>query len=245
MELRHLLHLIRQRLLLIVVLVVVALAAGYAVTPKQAVYETDTILFVGVPIQQQSGLFNTVVQAGQQLEAASLAALVPEPSIAEAAIQTAGVNRSAGQVIGETKASVISGTNLIRLTVKDTDPVTAQRLANAMSDQLVIKAKKVNPVSTTLNGTGPTVSPITVSEYAFFPEVPISDGLTRNMTLAGIFGLVVAISLVLLLDYLDVSVRSPDDLERQVGLPVLGVIPLLAGAQDSGDGLIGARKRWG
>jgi capsular polysaccharide biosynthesis protein len=29
----------------------------------------------------------------------------------------------------------------------------------------------------------------------------------------------------LLLDYVDITIKSPEELERRVGLPVLGVIP--------------------
>jgi capsular polysaccharide biosynthesis protein len=44
---------------------------------------------------------------------------------------------------------------------------------------------------------------------------------------------------VLLLDYLDISIRTPDDAERLIELPVLGVIPSLDVAAGSG----GARGR--
>ena len=40
-----------------------------------------------------------------------------------------------------------------------------------------------------------------------------------------LFGLLVGAALVFLLDYLDLSLRSTDDVERLLELPVLGVIP--------------------
>jgi capsular polysaccharide biosynthesis protein len=40
-----------------------------------------------------------------------------------------------------------------------------------------------------------------------------------------LFGLMAAVGLVLLLDYMDLTVKSPEDLERRLDLPVLGTIP--------------------
>jgi hypothetical protein len=49
--------------------------------------------------------------------------------------------------------------------------------------------------------------------------------------LSAIFGLLASVALVLLLDYLDLTVKTADDLERRSGLPVLGVIPLVPGIE--------------
>ena len=54
---------------------------------------------------------------------------------------------------------------------------------------------------------------------------PNSSGLTKRMVLGAVFGLIVSIFIIFLLDYLDITIKSPDELERRVGLPVLGIIP--------------------
>jgi capsular polysaccharide biosynthesis protein len=48
---------------------------------------------------------------------------------------------------------------------------------------------------------------------------------SRNLIIGALFGLVLSVTVVLLLNYLDVTVRSPEDVERRTGLPVLGSIP--------------------
>ena len=225
MELRRFVTLLRQRMLLIALILLASLAAGYTATPRTALYRSQVILFTGVSVPNAGALFNATAQYGQQLLASTFAAMIPSESVAQSALQASGEARSAAQVASETKASVIPGTDLIRLTVTDVNPVVAQHLANAIAAQFVALMYKIDPVSQTLTGSGPLVSPISITQPASFPVVPLSNGLTRNLTLSGIFGLVVAIGLVLLLDYLDISVRTPEDLERQLGLPVLGAIP--------------------
>ena len=59
-------------------------------------------------------------------------------------------------------------------------------------------------------------------EPARFPSRP---NWTLNLTLAALFGLVLATGVALLLEYFDTSFRSVADVESRLKLPVLGVIP--------------------
>jgi capsular polysaccharide biosynthesis protein len=229
MELRRLLHLLRQRAWIIGLMVIAALAAGYAVTPRTATYRATAILYVGVPEQSSALYFNENLQAGQQSLAYSFAPLISQPTVVQAAIESSGLPRSAGQLAAETKATVSTGTNLINVTVTDPDPVVAQRAANAIGTQFSTQIAKIQPVGANPNGSGPTISPVHVFQPALLPTVPVRSSLRSNLILSGVFGLVISIGLVLLLDYLDLSVRTPEDLEARIDLPVLGVIPLLAG----------------
>ena len=132
---------------------------------------------------------------------------------------------------------MVYGTTLIHITITDPDPLVAQAAANAMGSAFVAEIAHIYGTSSTSSGTGTapltpvannTALAVTVSlsQPALLPVAPNSNGLSRNLALSGIFGLVVALGLVLLLNYLDLSVRSPADLEQRLGLPVLGVIPL-------------------
>ncbi len=60
------------------------------------------------------------------------------------------------------------------------------------------------------------------AEPALFPSKP---SLVKNMLLGMAAGLVLGIGLAFLLDYLDISVRTIDDVEEFLELPVLAIIP--------------------
>ena len=64
---------------------------------------------------------------------------------------------------------------------------------------------------------------------ASVPENPISPNPGRAGLLAAIVGLVLAIGVALVLERFDDSVRSKDDLERTLDIPVLGTIPVVGG----------------
>lgn len=62
------------------------------------------------------------------------------------------------------------------------------------------------------------------------PGVPVSPRPIQNAGLAAVVGLVLGIGLALMREFLDDSIKTKDDLERVVpGLPVLGLIPVVAG----------------
>ncbi len=73
--------------------------------------------------------------------------------------------------------------------------------------------------------TGPTV----VSD-AKVPISPVSPKPVRNVILALVVGLVLGLALALLVDRIDDSIKSREDVERSTGqLPILGMIPVIEG----------------
>ncbi len=67
---------------------------------------------------------------------------------------------------------------------------------------------------------------------------PISPRTTSNMILAIIAGILISVGLILLLDYLNDTVRTPDQLRDLIGRPALGVIPYIKDNQDRSQTLI-------
>jgi len=66
-------------------------------------------------------------------------------------------------------------------------------------------------------------------ESASLPGIPVRPTPIRNALLAVLLGLFVGVGLAFLFEYLDDSVKSPDDLERHApGLPFLGAIPTVS-----------------
>jgi capsular polysaccharide biosynthesis protein len=208
-------------------MVLLALAAGYQVTSRSARYQAISTLYVGVAEYSGSGVFSNDILQGQADLASTFSLMIRTTDVAESAQAATGVDRSPQQILGETYAVAIPNTALIEVSVTDPDPVVAMRLSTAVAQAFTQEMLKLDPVTRTIAGNTTTpVSPVSVSQQAQLPSVPLSNGLSKNLTLSGLFGLLVGIGIVFLIDYLDVSVRSSRDVEDRVGLPVLGVIPL-------------------
>jgi capsular exopolysaccharide synthesis family protein len=111
--------------------------------------------------------------------------------------------------------SVIRDTQLLRLSVESDDPIQATILANGTAQAFIDQ----NDI-TDLTRTGS----VSVVEPATVPTVPVKPQVTLNMVLGLIAGLVVAAGLVLLMEYLDDTVKSEQDAERMAGLTTLGMV---------------------
>ena len=89
----------------------------------------------------------------------------------------------------------------------------------ALYDSLQTKLKEAQISS------GLKSSNIRIVDPAMVPSTPSRPAKTRNITLAFIVGLVGGIGLALLREYLDNTVKTPDDVETLVRLPSLAVVP--------------------
>ncbi len=67
---------------------------------------------------------------------------------------------------------------------------------------------------------------VTIVDRAQIPGAPFSPNWQRNLLLAIMIGLAGGIGLALLFERLDDTLKRPEDLERRLGIPVLGLIPL-------------------
>lgn len=77
-------------------------------------------------------------------------------------------------------------------------------------------------------------SNIRVVDPAMIPSTPARPAKTRNVALAFLVGLVGGIGLALMREYLDNTVKTPDDVETLSRLPSLAVVPQFAGSNGSG-----------
>jgi polysaccharide biosynthesis transport protein len=87
-------------------------------------------------------------------------------------------------------------------------------------------------------------SNIRIVDPAVVPSAPVRPARTRNIVLAFLVGLVGGVGLALLREYMDNTVKTPDDVETLVRLPSLAVVPAFKGTSTlpKQTGLFGAHS---
>lgn len=105
----------------------------------------------------------------------------------------------------------------LKYTILERNVETNQKLYNT----LLSKVKESNIVV----NTGVSVSNIRIAEKAIASQNPVKPKKILNFILSIIFGLIIGTSLAFLWEYLDRSLRTEEDVQRYIKLPVLSVIP--------------------
>jgi len=66
---------------------------------------------------------------------------------------------------------------------------------------------------------------VSIVEDAVLPRVPVRPRKAVNLVVAILVGLLIGVGTALTLEYFDTTVKTPDDVERHLGLPVIGIVP--------------------
>ena len=201
----------------LVALVLSGSAVGFSMTQTR-VYVASVKVLVG---QSGKGLPTSLagdVQGLQDLTPTMAAAVTTVPVAQEANERVNLPKGSPGVMLGNVTAEPDPpGTMFISISYKDTDPKRAQLIANALGQAFT---KKVSEVSPRVNSVTATVW-----EPATLPLAPVSPNPARNGMLAFIVGIVLGVGLAFLLEALDGSWRSLEEVEQISGAPIFAAIP--------------------
>lgn len=113
---------------------------------------------------------------------------------------------------------------LVEYNILERDADTNKQLYESLSQKVKEAAISAGLESTNIRMVDPALAPTT----------PSRPQKTRNIMLALLVGLVGGVGLALFREYLDNTVKSPDDIEALTGLPSLAVVPSLPGGNGSG-----------
>ena len=121
---------------------------------------------------------------------------------------------SIGSLMSMMDASIVEDSNLILLEVTNNDPMIAAQLANAISEQYLKLMDEL------------MFSSVVVISPANEPTSPIKPHKMLNIMIAFLLGLLVSVMLAFLLEFLDNTLKTVDDVDQVLGLPVLAVVPI-------------------
>jgi len=215
-ELRDYLNIARKRWVVIVAITALTVAATLAFSIIQKpVYEAKAKCMV-IATNTGSDQYAAIQIIEQLLQTINNIA-VSRPVLEDASNRLSH-SASADQLQNATTSQVITNTQLIVIHAKDADPTKAMLKANAVADSLI------NFVN--LEGSAGGTYSIKKVEPALTPKSPISPRPVRNGILSIFLGLILGFAGAAVLEFIDVSVKSKEELGRLLELPVLAEIPL-------------------
>lgn len=215
MELKELWRIIKKRLVMVVVITLVAtITSGVLSKFVLSRQYAGTATLIVIPHNSTQDLLTSMV-TGQQL-VDTYAQLVTSREVVQPVYSGLHSGMSLTKFTGAITATPETNTDLLTVTVKGSSPAFASRVANLVASQTVATVARVEHQKDLQVITPASPNPIAVSPKS-----------KTNVAIAFVLGLLVSGGLAFLLEYLDDSVHSEDDVKRYFGLPVLTVIPTI------------------
>lgn len=235
MELRDYLRILWGRRLL--VLLCVALSAGSALAFSARIsptYAASAKVFVGPKAIAKDDAAGAIQEltASQQF-VSSYAEILKSRPLAELVVKKTNARISADELTRRIETKIVPETRLIEVTVSGTSPASAALFANELVTSFV--EDEGNRF-----GGGALVA-ASVLETALQPTDPVSPRPVQNSVIGGLLGLMLGIGTAFLLEQLDTTLRTKEDVERVFApLPAIATIPLSSLSGDSNIFLLSA-----
>lgn len=218
MTLLELFQLLKKHLQLVVALpIVCALAMGVgSVLFMKDTYTATTSMYILAKTDANSSANYSDLTASQLLSN-DIATLLGSDSVQNGAASSLGLeDLSAYSVSVDSQTT----TRVISLSVTGTDAEGAANVANALAESVSQVAQNVDAAQS-----------INVIDQAQTPKEPSGPKRPLYVAVAFLAGLFLAVAIVVLADMLNTRIRSAEDAEELLGVPVIGRIPAMKGGK--------------
>lgn len=227
MELTRYISLIRRWWWLLLVGTLVSGIASYSISKTLTpIYSSTATLLVNQTQVPGTIAYNDILTSERLTR--TYKELIDERPVMQEVIDRLDLPFSRDELAGMISVSVVQDTQLLKLSVEDADPGLASSIANTAAS-VFIEQNTQNRLS--------RPGDVSIVEAATKPSSPVKPNVMMNTLLAAAVGLLLAAGIAILIEYLDDTVKSPEDLEAN-GLLSLGGVARFHGSKDPDENLI-------
>ena len=179
------------------------------ITPK---YESTTKIMV-LNKQDNNTLTSADMQTSTQLTK-DYAELIQSRTVLEGVIAQLNLDMTYKEMLNKVSVETSSDSRIVSISVTDEDPYTASEIANAVRDMAAEHIQSVMDIEA-----------VNVVDTANIPNEKASPSLAKNGVIGGLLGVIIAMAAVIIIYLTNDTIKVEEDVERYLGLSVLGSIP--------------------
>ena len=159
----------------------------------------------------------TDLQLGTQLTK-DYKVLVTSRPVTGQVITNLDLNLSHEQLVKKIKVDNPTDTRILTISVEDTDPYMAKSIADEFAS--VASARMAEIMDS---------APPNIVEEAYLPTQKTKPSITKNTMIGGLAGVFLAGAIILVLFVMNDAIKTPEDVEKYLGLNTLATIPVFEG----------------
>jgi capsular polysaccharide biosynthesis protein len=224
-SLRELFAVLKKRFALIVIVTLLATIVSGVVsyTVLKPVYKASTQILVS---QAAAGSIASLAGISLDTDAKFIETynvILKSPYILDQVIKELDLDTTAQGLNGSVSVTQEGKSQVVSIAVENHDPAEAVIIANEIAS---VFQKEITPLM--------RINNIHILSPAELPEhpTPIKPQPMLNMAIAFVVGLMASVGIAFLLEYLDNTIKSEQDIEKLLGLPVLGAVSDLSSEKD-------------
>ncbi len=220
-SLKEIFNVFKKRLLLITAItvgaaVLAAIISYFILTPT---YEADSQFIVNQSQQQDLAQPNVNdIRANVEI-INTYNVIIASPAILGDVIEELDLPYSVSQLSKNINVANAQDSQVVTVTATDENPATAVNIANTTVNVFQDKVQDFMNVD--------NVKILTEAELSANPS-PVAPNPLLNIAIAIVLGVMLGVGLAFLLEYLDNSITTEDDIDKHLQLPLLGVISLIS-----------------
>ncbi|MBS4178116.1 YveK family protein [Lederbergia citrea] len=215
-SLRELMQTLRKRMNLIVLITLAAVVISGAVSffVLTPIYQSSTQLLVNQAKNEQP-LYNPgEIQTNLQL-INTYNVIMKSPAILDKVIDNLNLDVTVSQLNEKITVQSEKDSQVVNITVQDPNPHKAAEIANQVAKVFQTEISNIMNVD--------NVSILAQAEVGENAS-PVKPQPVLNIAIAFVVGLMAGVGIAFLLEYLDNTIKTEQDIERILELPVLGAI---------------------
>jgi capsular polysaccharide biosynthesis protein len=222
-DLRDLFIMIKKRRKLIIIITLLCTLASGIVSflILKPVYEAQTSIIVGKPQGTEQTVYSDIVMYQNLVK--TYVQIAKSKIVADETAARLGEGFTSKDVQDSITVTPQTDTQILIIKARSVDPSISVQIATAAAGTFIDTSKTVFP----------TGGDIQIMDRAQIPTNPVSPNKKLNIAIAFLIGLMGSLGLVFIIEYLDNTIKSEDDIARYLDLPVIGIIP--KEVEDNGD----------
>ena len=216
-DLKELFIYFSKKFSIIVAITILFLLTGFVYTMfiKTPMYKGDTtLILVNRDLENTN---QTITQSDivlNQKLVSTYTQIVKSKKVLKQVIDSLNLNYSYGELCNKVAVSNINDTEIIKISVSDENAEKAANIANAIA---TVFKEEVSEIYHLEN--------VTIIDKAEIAKKPYNIKLMKTMGISFVGGIAVSIMLLFILFYFDTSIKSSEEVEKKLGVVVIGTVP--------------------
>lgn len=217
LDLSDFIHMLRKRIKLVLLITILSTAVSgalsyYIIKPTYEAKATIVVGKNGIGLNNESKYqFDDIMMYQKLIK--TYAEIAKSTAVAENTSARLK-NVSAKDISHDITITPMADTQVIEFKAQSSSPQGSYLLLNAFYNSFMQEAKRIFP--------DPNIQ---VIDEAKIPVEPIKPKKLLNIVVAFFIGLMASVGLTLLLEYMDDTLKTEQDINKYLGLPVIGIIP--------------------